>query len=74
MFHYLVDEGITFLCMADEAMKRRITFSFLDEVKRVWRENYRGVEQTALAFSLNASFAPVLRQQIVSEESVAKWC
>ena len=66
VFHYLVDNGITFLCMADEAMKRRITFSFLDEVMKLWRESYRSVEQTALAFSLNDAFAPVLRQQIVS--------
>lgn len=64
IFHYLVDDGITFLCMSDEGMKRRITFSFLDEVKRIFRENYQGVERTALAFSLNDSFAPVLRQQI----------
>lgn len=64
IFHYLVDEGITFLCMSDEGMKRRITFSFLDEIKRIFRENYQGVERTALAFSLNESFAPVLRQQI----------
>jgi vesicle-associated membrane protein 7 len=66
IFHYLVDDGITFLCMSDEGMKRRITFSFLDEIKKIFRENYQGVERTALAFSLNESFAPVLRQQIVS--------
>lgn len=64
IFHYLVDDGITFLCMSDEGMKRRITFSFLDEIKKIFRENYQGVERTALAFSLNESFAPVLRQQI----------
>lgn len=64
VFHYVVDNGITFLCMTDEAMKRRVTFSFLDEVKRAWRDNYQGVEQTAIAFSLNDQFAPVLERQI----------
>jgi hypothetical protein len=66
VFHYIVDNGITFLCMADEGMKRRLTFSFLEEIKRIWRESYTSVEQNALAFSLNDQFSPVLRQQIVS--------
>lgn len=52
--------------MTDEGMKRRVTFSFLEEIKSVWRENYQGIEQTALAFSLNETFAPVLKNQIVS--------
>jgi hypothetical protein len=65
VFHYVVDNGITFLCMADEGMKRRLTFAFLDEIKRLWRHEYTAIEQTALAFSLNDQFSPVLRQQIV---------
>lgn len=66
VFHYIVDNGITFLCMADEGMKRRLTFSFLDEIKRLWRQEFTAIEQTALAFSLNDQFSPILRQQIVS--------
>ena len=64
VFHYIVDQGITFLCMADESTKRRITFAFLEDIKKLWREKYGSVEQTALAFSLNDSFAPVLKQRI----------
>jgi hypothetical protein len=65
VFHYVVDNGITFLCMADEGMKRRLTFAFLDEIKRLWRHEFTAIEQTALAFSLNDQFSPMLRQQIV---------
>lgn len=61
----MVDGGITFLCMTDESMKRRIAFSFLDEIKVQWRQEFAAVERTALAFSLNDRFSPVLRHQMV---------
>mmetsp|Transcript_3632 Transcript_3632/g.5668 ORF Transcript_3632/g.5668 Transcript_3632/m.5668 type:complete len:218 (-) Transcript_3632:1525-2178(-) len=64
VFHYIVDQGITFLCMSDESTKRRITFAFLDDIMKNWRENYAAVERTALAFSMNESFSPILRQKI----------
>ena len=60
VFHYMVDNGITFLCMASENSKRRATFDFLEEIKTSWRQSFSTVEQTALAFSLNDAFAPVL--------------
>lgn len=66
VYHYIVDNGIIFLCMSDEHMKRRITFAFLDEIKSTWREKYGQIEQTAIAFSLNDQFSPYLRDQIVS--------
>eukprot|EP01039_Chlorochromonas_danica_P005968 gene5968-6572_t len=64
IFHYLVDQGITFLCMSDENTKRRLTFSFLEEIKTLWRERFASVEQNALPFSLNDLFGPILRQKI----------
>lgn len=69
VFHYIVDQGITFLCMSDETTKRRITFAFLDDIKKCFRERYASIEQTALAFSLNDMFSPILRQKIVSSFS-----
>ena len=65
VFHYVVDQGITFLCMTDESAKRRITFAFLDDIKATWRDKYNTTEQTALAFSMNEAFSPVLKQKIV---------
>lgn len=66
VFHYIVDQGITFLCMSDETAKRRITFAFLEDIKKLWRERYASVEQNALQFALNDQFSPILRQKIVS--------
>jgi vesicle-associated membrane protein 7 len=63
-FHYIVDSGITFLCMSDEGTKNRTAFSFLEEIKKVFRERYSSVEQNALAFSLNELFSPTLHQRI----------
>lgn len=36
VFHYVVENGLTFLCMTDEAFVRRTAFAFLDDVKRRW--------------------------------------
>ncbi len=64
VFHYIVDNGITFLCMTDDDYKRRIVFSFLEDVIKIWREKYIAIEQSAIAFSLNDTFSPVLRQRL----------
>ena len=64
VFHYIVDNGMTFLCMASEETRRRITFGFLDDVMKAWRSRYAAQEGTALAFSLNATFGPILKQKM----------
>lgn len=64
-FHYVVDNGITFLCMSDLELKRRIAFSFLEDIKKEWRSRFSSVESSALAFSLNESFSHVLRERMV---------
>lgn len=66
IFHYIVDQGITFLCMSDENMKRRLTFAYLEDIKKRWRDRFASVEGTALAFSLNDLFSPIMKERIVS--------
>ena len=56
---------LNYSSMSDEGMKRRITFSFLEDIKIAWREKFGSVEQTAIAFSLNEQFSPILKQKIV---------
>lgn len=65
VFHFIVDNGITFLCMTDEDVKRRVTFGFLEDIKRIWRSKYASIEGAAMAFSLQETFSPILKQQIV---------
>lgn len=65
VFHYIIDKSIIFLCMADEATPRRLIFSFLEDIIKVWRQMYDiSVEGSAIAFSLNDKFAPVLREKM----------
>lgn len=64
VFHYIVNQGITFLCMTEAETKRRVAFLFLEDIKKIWREKYGVVEQSALAFSLNEAFSPILKQRM----------
>ncbi|CAM9451465.1 unnamed protein product [Phaeothamnion confervicola] len=63
-FHYVVERGITYLCMADEAARRRVPFAFLEDIRRKFVERFGDAAQTALAFSMNEEFAPVLQKQM----------
>lgn len=40
VFHYRVDAGLTYLCMADEESRRRIPFAFLQEIKNRFQATY----------------------------------
>jgi hypothetical protein len=69
-FHYIIDNGITFLCLSDGDMKRRLIFEFLEEIKSRWRSQFSDSEQTAIAFGMNLSFSPVLKSQLVSHQDI----
>ena len=63
VFHYVVENKITFLCMADEGSKRRVPFAFLDDVKNRFFATYGDRGQTAIAFGMNEDFGRTLRKQ-----------
>ena len=65
VFHYVVEGGITYLCMADEALKRRVPFAYLADVKERFKSTF-GLEQAhnAIAFAMNDSFSRVLQKQM----------
>lgn len=64
IFHYIVDDGITYLCMADEEFGRRLPFSFLEDVKNRFKATYAERGKTALAYGMNADFSRVLQNQM----------
>lgn len=64
VFHYVVEDSITYLCMADEDSKRRIPFAFLDDVKNRFKSAYGNRGSTAIAFAMNEEFSPVLKKQL----------
>lgn len=65
MFHYTRRDGIIYLCMTDMDAKRRVAFAFLDDVRQRFVEQFGSQIRGALAFSMNQSFAPVLRSRMV---------
>mmetsp|Transcript_19667 Transcript_19667/g.62553 ORF Transcript_19667/g.62553 Transcript_19667/m.62553 type:complete len:181 (+) Transcript_19667:239-781(+) len=64
LFHIVVNGGMIYLCMADEAFGRRIPFSFLEEVQGRFMTTYGDAAKTALAYAYNTEFARVLHQQM----------
>jgi len=63
LFHVLVCNGLTFLCMADEAFGRKVPFTYLDEVAKRFAAAYGPAADTALAYAYNTEFSRVLQQQ-----------
>lgn len=64
LFHVLLSEGITYLCMADESFGRRIPFAFLEEARRRFTTQYGEDAHTALGYAYNTEFSRVLLQQM----------
>lgn len=66
VFHYIVEEGIIYMCMCDDAAegKRRIPFLFLDDIKGRFMSSYGDAAQTAIAFSMNEEFGRVLQNRM----------
>jgi vesicle-associated membrane protein 7 len=64
VFHYMVEAGITYLCLAADASRRRVPFAFLDDIKERFSGMYGQRAQTAIAFAMNAEFARVLQDRM----------
>lgn len=65
VFHYIVEDGLTYLCMAEESAKRRIPFQFLEDIKGRFQSTYGERAKQAIAFAMNDEFSRVLKTQIV---------
>jgi len=65
VFHYVVENGICYLCMSDEKNKHRLPYAFLQDVEQRFISAY-GAEaaQRAIAFSFNEEFAEVIRERM----------
>ncbi|CAM6129199.1 unnamed protein product [Calypogeia fissa] len=64
-FNYLVEDGYTYLVVADEDFGRQIPFAFLDRVKEDFRRRYAGGRaDTAIAHSLDKEFGPKLKEHM----------
>lgn len=66
LFHYICEDGLTYMCMADDSFGRRIPFAFLQDIKERFLERYgkdRALE--APPYGLN-EFSRVLSKQMVN--------
>lgn len=64
-FNYLVEEGFTYLVVADEEFGRQIPFAFLERVKEDFRKRYAGGKaDSANAHSLDKEFGPKLKDHM----------
>jgi vesicle-associated membrane protein 7 len=64
VFHYVVDQGITYMCMCDDLERKRAVFAFLEDVKQRFSSLYGLEAQTARAFAMNDRFKETLRSQM----------
>jgi len=64
VFHYIVADGLVYLCMTEASFGRSVPFLFLDDVIRRWAEAYSDRGKTALAYGMNEDFSAVLQRQM----------
>ena len=64
VFHYQVENHITYLCMCDDMNKRRIPFLFLDDIRNRFISAYGETAQTAHAFAMSEEFGRTMQKQM----------
>ncbi|CAJ2634701.1 vesicle-associated membrane protein 713-like protein [Trifolium pratense] len=64
VFHVRRNDGLTVLCMAEEAFGRRIPFSFLEDIHNRFVKTYARAILSAPAYTMNDEFSRVLSQQM----------
>ena len=65
VFHYIVENNITYLCMADEGFGRMIPFRFLEDMKNKFKSSFGDRAKTAHAYAFNADFQGTIRRLTV---------
>lgn len=64
LFHYIAEDGITYLCMSNESFGRRIPFLFLRDIQSKFVGTYTHAQiMTAPAYGMN-SFATVIESRM----------
>lgn len=64
IFHVKKTDGLTVLCMADDASGRRIPFSFLEDIHQRFVRTYGRAIHSAPAYGMNDEFSRILSQQM----------
>ncbi|CAL1291226.1 unnamed protein product [Larinioides sclopetarius] len=68
LFHYILEDDIIYLCITDDDFDRSHAFSFLNEIKRSFKERFRNAygsrALTALPYAMNSEFSRILASQM----------
>jgi len=64
VFHYVVENKITFLCMADEEVDQSIAFNFLQAIKQKFDTTYGDRRHKLIAYSIDIDFKHVLEKEL----------
>ncbi|KAL0013700.1 hypothetical protein SO802_000769 [Lithocarpus litseifolius] len=64
IFHVKRTDGLTVLCMADDAFGRRLPFAFLEDIHLKFVKTYGRAILSAPAYAMNEEFSRVLTQQM----------
>eukprot|EP00045_Choanoeca_perplexa_P003753 m.33231 g.33231 ORF g.33231 m.33231 type:complete len:239 (-) comp12211_c0_seq1:1057-1773(-) len=65
LFHYVREDGVVYLCLADEEFGRRIPFAFLAQIIKDFSP-YKNGAHKAIAYGYNREFSPVLQRQMAA--------
>eukprot|EP00397_Hematodinium_sp_SG-2012_P020995 GEMP01021662.1.p1 GENE.GEMP01021662.1~~GEMP01021662.1.p1 ORF type:complete len:217 (+),score=34.40 GEMP01021662.1:70-720(+) len=68
-FHYILREGLVYLCMADLDCPRRIPFAFLEELSKKFQERYADSWQTAIALAMQSEFQSEIERLVTMYNS-----
>ncbi|CAG8481948.1 5159_t:CDS:2 [Ambispora leptoticha] len=64
LFHYICEDGLTYMCMADDSFGRRIPFAFLQDIKERFLATYsKDRANTALPYGMN-EFSKVIANRM----------
>jgi hypothetical protein len=75
LYHYLVENGITYLCMTVDDRQRRDPFEFLEDIKQRFQDSFGDRVKTAAAFAMNHEFQQEMQHRMVmGMKSVCRIC
>ncbi|BAT76308.1 vesicle-associated membrane protein 711-like [Vigna umbellata] len=64
VFHVKRTDGLTVLCMADDAFGRMIPFAFLEDIHKKFVKTYGRAILSSPAYAMNDEFSRILSQQM----------
>lgn len=67
-YHYVIQDGVVFLCITDEDFDRGVAFHFLNQIQSKYVNMFGPLDgprtDKAIPFGLNAEFGPILSEEM----------